>query len=60
MATPAFVVDAVNLAALLRRGLGQADPVSADEEAEALLFQHFSKRASEAPASEDGGSASGY
>ena len=31
LAAPAFVVDAASLAALLRRGLGQAGPASADE-----------------------------
>ncbi|HFH4024638.1 TPA: non-ribosomal peptide synthetase, partial [Pseudomonas aeruginosa] len=60
LAAPAFVVDAASLAALLRRGLGQAGPASADEGAEALLFQHFSEWANEALAGEDGESASGY
>ncbi|HCE8601597.1 TPA: hypothetical protein NHS86_006839, partial [Pseudomonas aeruginosa] len=40
--------------------LGQAGPASADEGAEALLFQHFSEWANEALAGEDGESASGY
>ncbi|MDF5979708.1 hypothetical protein P4114_23950 [Pseudomonas aeruginosa] len=39
---------------------GEAGPASADEGAEALLFQHFSEWANEALAGEDGESASGY
>ncbi len=45
---------------MARPSLGQAGPASADEGAEALLFQHFSEWANEALAGEDGESASGY